>query len=260
MTKGTLIIGYGTRTGNLTDVLETQAARLRARGRANVHVAYFRVSSPTIQEALSQMAADGVDEILAAPYYIAEGSLTNQLIPEKLGIAGKSGVADVGGKQVSITMAPAFGRSRTLTSIIMDRIAEAGGSLDDGILVLGHGTRDPTSENSKVVAMNADRLHKAGYANVAHAFNEFNGPSIKESMEALVSNGAKRIVVVPLFIANGVHLGEEIPEQLGIPSYSNGGTTEICGNTIDIAYTRPVEDDPRLLEIIDGEIAEFNGE
>ena len=260
MTKGTPIIGYGTRTGDLTSILETQADRLRARGRPNVRTCYFRISSPTIEEALEGMAADGVDEILAVPYYIAEGRLTRELIPQKLGIQGSAGVARAGGRKVHVAMAPAFGRNRVLASIVFDRIAEAGGTFDDGILVLGHGTRDPTSENSRVVAMNAERVSRAGYGRVAYAFNEFNGPSIADAMAELVGKGAERIVVVPLFIADGVHLGEEIPDQLGIPHYSGGGTTEVGGWSVDIVYTRPAGADPRLLEIIDSEIAEFSGE
>ena len=49
MTKGIIIVGYGTRTGNLTEIIEKQAARMRARGMKIVYTAYFRVSSPTIQ-------------------------------------------------------------------------------------------------------------------------------------------------------------------------------------------------------------------
>ena len=59
MTKGIIIVGYGTRTGNLTEIIERQADRLRARGRPNVYVAYFRVSEPTIQAAVKQAVAEG---------------------------------------------------------------------------------------------------------------------------------------------------------------------------------------------------------
>lgn len=227
MTKGILLIGYGTRAGNLTAVMNTQAARLRARGRRHLHTAYYRVSEPSIPEALSAMAAEGVDEVLAVPYYIAEGRITREFIPERLGITGNAGVADVDGDPVSITIAPAFGRTRALASIVFDRIAGAGGTIDDGILLIGHGTRDPTSENTRVVAMNADRVRRAGYKHVAYAFNEFNEPTIRCAMRSLVDDGAERIIVVPLFIADGVHLGEEVPENLGIPAYSEGGTVDV---------------------------------
>lgn len=253
MTQGTLIIGYGTRAGDLTAILDTQAARLRARGRRNVRIAYFRVSEPSIPEALSAMAAEGIDDVLAVPYYIAEGTITREFIPGKLGISGSAGVADVDGRPVRIAIAPAFNRTRVLTGIVFDRIAGAGGTFDDGILLIGHGTRDPASENTRVVAMNAERVRRAGYRRVAHAFNEFNQPSIRAAMRGLAESGAERIIVVPLFIANGVHLGEEVPEQLGIPPYSEGGTVDVGlyekeleqhhhSRAADLAATVPVWD------------------
>ena len=48
-------------------------------------------------------------------------------------------------------------------------------------------------------------------------------PTIRESIDGLVSEGVKDLVCVPLFIAMGLHLGDEIPEQIGIPPYSDGG-------------------------------------
>ncbi len=259
--KGVLIIGYGTRKGNLEEILGRQLARLRARGRGNVYPAYFRVTSPSIPEALDKMVSDGVDDILAIPYYIAEGRLTYELIPEKMGMPiGGCGETVIGGRKVRITMAPAFGMTRVLFNILCDRIAESGCGKDDGILVVGHGSRDTGSSNRAIVSMNADRLRGIGYSRVAYAFNEFDEPSVEDAVAELVSGGAERIAVLPLFIARGVHLCEEVPEKIGIPPHSDGG--EICagGRKVSVRYMRPVEDDPRLLELIDSEIADFYGD
>lgn len=261
MTKGILIVGYGTRKGNLTEILERQAARLKARGRKNVYISYFRVSHPSIPEALEQMAKDGVDDVLAIPYYIAEGRLTYELIPEQMKVPmGGTGEAEFAGKKVHIAMAPAFGMTRVLTEILFDRIADAGATVDDGILVIGHGSRDVSSSNSSIIKMNADRIRDAGYKHVAYGFNEFNEPGIPEAAEQLAKDGVKRIVVVPLFIATGIHLGVEIAEKLKIPEYSDGGEAEFGGKKVQVVYCRPVEDDPRLLELIDSGVRDFTGE
>lgn len=227
MSKATLIIGYGTRSGNLEEILETQADRLRARGRGDVRIAYYRISSPSIEDALRQMAADGVDEVLAMPYYIAEGTLTHELIPQKIGIIGNDGMAEVDGRRIHVRIAPAFGRSRALTGIVFDRVADAGATFDDGVLLVGHGTRDPTSENTRVISMNAERLSKAGFRHVAHAFNDYNEPTVRSAMRILTENGVGRVVVVPMFIADGIHLGHDITAQLGIPAHSAGGTVDV---------------------------------
>ena len=261
MTKGIIIIGYGTRTGNLTEIIERQAARIRARGIENVYTAYFRVSKPTIEDALKQAVRDGVDDILGLPYYIAEGTLTFELIPAKLGLtAGSRGVAEVDGKKVRIRMAPAFGTSKVLTNFLTDRIADAGGDMDTGILVLGHGSRDLTSSNEEIIALNASRLTEMGYKNVVYSFNEFVEPTIRDALKTLASMGVDRIIAIPLFIASGVHLGEEIPEQLGIPAYSAGGQIEVSGRKIELVYTKPVEDDGRITDLLVSKIADFRGE
>ena len=262
MTKGIIIVGYGTRTGNLTEILEKQAARLRARGIRNVYTAYFRVSSPTIQEAVSKAVADGCNDILAIPYYIAEGRLTYELIPSKLGLdTGSSrGTALIDGKEVRIRMATAFNTAPALTDILVDCIADNGGDMDTGILILGHGSRDLTSSNEEIISLNARRLRSIGYRHVAHSFNEFVEPTIAEALKALAGEGVSRIITIPLFIANGVHLGEEIPEQLGIPAYSEGGEIEIGGRKISLVYTKPVEANLRLTDILVTKAREFLGE
>ena len=262
MTKGIIIIGYGTRTGNLTEIIEGQAARLRARGIGNVYTAYFRVSSPTIQEAVAEAVGDGCDDLLAIPYYIAEGRLTYEMIPDKLGLGTGSsrGTALVGGKDIRIRMASAFNSAPALTDILIDRIADSGGTMDTGILIIGHGSRDLTSSNEEVISLNARRLKAVGYRHVAYSFNEFVGPAIADALKGLASEGVSRIIAVPLFIASGVHLGEEIPEQLGIPAYSGGGQISAGGREIPLVYTRPVGADPRLTDILVAKAREFLGD
>ncbi len=258
MSKGIMIVGYGTRKGNLESILEVQRKRLLCRGWKNVEIAYFRVSKPTIQESLDKMVKDDVDDIVVLPYYIAEGTLTKELIPDKLGI-GYLDEADleIDGKTVTIHIAPAFGNSFILTDIICDRIAGADGDLDSGILILGHGTRHRSQYNMHVIKLNAERLRNKGYKHVTYAFNEFCKPTIKDALDELERSGVKKIVAIPLFIAMGLHLGDEIPEQMGIPSYSTGGDVVINGRTINIAYTRPMEDDSRLTDYLDQTAREY---
>jgi sirohydrochlorin cobaltochelatase len=142
----------------------------------------------------------------------------------------------------------------------VDCIADNGGDMDTGILILGHGSRDLTSSNEEIISLNARRLRSIGYRHVAHSFNEFVEPTIAEALKALAGEGVSRIITIPLFIANGVHLGEEIPEQLGIPAYSEGGEIEIGGRKISLVYTKPVEANPRLTDILVTKAREFLGE
>jgi sirohydrochlorin cobaltochelatase len=133
----------------------------------------------------------------------------------------------------------------------------AGGDRDSGVLVLGHGSRDPTLMNRAVIERNAQRLTARGYKHTEFAFNEFCTPGIKESIEKLASEGVNEIICLPLFIAMGLHLGVEIPEQIGIPPYSDGGEIDVGGRKIKVKYTRPLEDDPRLVQLVLSKAKEF---
>ena len=61
MKDGIIIVGYGTRKGNLEEVLNSQADRLRKMTDREVGIAYFRVSSPTIHEAVENMVKKGAE-------------------------------------------------------------------------------------------------------------------------------------------------------------------------------------------------------
>ena len=259
MKDGIIIVGYGTRKGNLEDILKSQAARVKELTEFDVGIAYYRVSSPTIPEAIEGMVKKGVDRIVLVPYFVADGTLTHELIPEKMGLAPNVYIGEtvVSGKKVFLYLTKAFNFSTIITDIICDRIVQAGGSKDSGILILGHGSRDPTLMNRAVIERNTQRLISRGYVHTRFAFNEFCEPSIKDSISELVSQGIKDLVCIPLFIAMGLHLGDEIPEQIGIPPYSDGGNINVDGKDIKVVYTRPLEDDPRLADLVISKANEF---
>jgi len=259
VSKAILLAGYGTRSGNLEEILEIQARRLRARG-WDVEVGYFRISTPTIQDALKTLMARGADEIVTVPYFIAEGVLTKELIPQRLGIDAEFGTVEIDGRTAAIHMAPAFGVNPALTNIILDRVADAKGDKDCGVLIIGHGTRYSALSNLNVIKLNANRIRGMGYEHVDFAFNEFCEPTIKDALDRLEKQGVEKIVAVPLFIAMGVHLGEEIPDQLGIKHYSNGGKIKVNGREIDLVYTNPMEYDPRLTDLVSETASNYLGE
>ena len=259
MTDGIIIVGYGTRKGNLEDVLKAQAEKIRKMTDYEVGIAYFRVSSPTIPDAVKEMVEKGVERIAVVPYFVADGTLTHELIPEKIGLGRNVYIGEVefSGKKSLIYLTRAFNFSVAVTDIVCDRILDAGGSKNMGVLILGHGSRDPTLMNRAVVERNAQRLAARGFKHTAFAFNEFCEPSIKDALSELVSQGVTEIVCVPLFIAMGLHLGEEIPEQIGIPPYSDGGMIKFDGKDIRIRYTRPLEDERRLVGLVLSKAEEF---
>ncbi|HEY8856246.1 MAG TPA: CbiX/SirB N-terminal domain-containing protein [Rugosibacter sp.] len=79
-----------------------------------------------------------------------------------------------------------------------------------GILLFGHGARNPAWAlpferiRQAILAMDAEALVESG-------FLEMMRPTFAEGIDALVSQGATEIVVVPIFVAGGGHVNKDLP-------------------------------------------------
>jgi sirohydrochlorin cobaltochelatase len=84
---------------------------------------------------------------------------------------------------------------------------------DSAIILFAHGARDTqwAEPFRKMQAM--VRVRKPGMS-VELAFLEIMRPSLDEAITRLAGQGVKRISVVPLFMAQGGHLKEDLPRQL----------------------------------------------
>lgn len=256
--KGILIIGHGSRLNFNKDVMWMQAENLRSIGHENVYIGFNEMSSPSIEDALIQMADDGIDEIVAIPFFIASGLHNVRDIPAKLGIPEGSagGTVSVGGREVSIHYETPFGDDPALTEVISGRVRDLStGEGRLGVMIIGHGSR--LGFNSDVAEVNADRLRRMGYRDVRVAFNEFNEPSVEDCLASMLDDGMDEIVAIPMFIASGGHVGEEIPGKLGIPAHSDGGTVMHGGKTVRIRFAAPIGEDPRLCAVLDRKIRRY---
>ncbi|MGN0093734.1 MAG: sirohydrochlorin nickelochelatase [Methanobrevibacter sp.] len=91
-----------------------------------------------------------------------------------------------------------------------------------GILLLSHGSR--LDEGEKVInAYKEFYLKNNPDAIVEVGFMEIRKPSIPEAFEALKAKGdLKKIIVVPVFVADGVHTKRDIPKILGLSDSDDG--------------------------------------
>lgn len=86
-------------------------------------------------------------------------------------------------------------------------------STTTGILLFGHGARDPAWARP----MERAREHlvtSAPEIAVELGFLEFMQPGLGEAIDRLVARGAERITVVPMFLAQGGHLKNDLPVLL----------------------------------------------
>lgn len=87
-----------------------------------------------------------------------------------------------------------------------------------GILLLSHGSR--LAEGEEVIkAYKEMYLEEFPDAIVEYGFMEIREPGIPETIKKLTSeNDLEKIIVVPVFIAHGLHTKRDIPKMLGIES------------------------------------------
>ena len=78
------------------------------------------------------------------------------------------------------------------------------------LILFAHGARDPEWANPMRRVQAAIRLRVSDMP-VELAFLEFLTPSLPDAVANLVKQGADKIVVMPMFIARGGHLKNDLP-------------------------------------------------
>ncbi|MGB9679161.1 MAG: sirohydrochlorin chelatase [Thermoanaerobacteraceae bacterium] len=83
--------------------------------------------------------------------------------------------------------------------------------MDKGLLIIAHGSR--VEETKEIVEKVVDRIKALKkYKSVKYGFMEFNQPDIKESIKEFINEKIYDIVAVPMFLFEGIHIKEDIPE------------------------------------------------
>ena len=117
------------------------------------------------------------------------------------------------------------------------------------MLLVGHGSKLPYNQElvektaSIIKEKNSDYIVKCGFMNL-------NTPSIKDSLEAFRTEPIDVLVVVPLFLAKGVHIEKDIPGEIGIPEGTKKGTFTLNGKSIPLVYADPIGSDPLLADLM----------
>ena len=84
-----------------------------------------------------------------------------------------------------------------------------------GLLVIAHGSRRAESNDEIIELTNKVSAHADGqFDHIACAFLELAQPSIPDAIQALVDQGVQSMVVMPYFLANGMHVAKDIPAFL----------------------------------------------
>ncbi len=118
-----------------------------------------------------------------------------------------------------------------------------------GFLLVGHGSTKPYN---KQLIENTAKLIAEKEQNyiVRCAFMESSTPSIPEIIDTFRKDDLDKMVVVPLFLARGVHIDSDIPEILGIPECGHRGTFKTEKGEVPLIYANPIGENPMLADLM----------
>lgn len=85
----------------------------------------------------------------------------------------------------------------------------------EAVVLFGHGARDPEWAGPMQRVRERMLADAPGLA-VELAFLEFMSPTLEQAVDLLVGQGATRIGVVPVFLAQGGHLKRDVPILLEV--------------------------------------------
>lgn len=88
-----------------------------------------------------------------------------------------------------------------------------GSNAQTGILLVGHGTRQPGG-NQPFLDLCREVASRAGGIPVEPCFLEIAEPAIDHGLENLARRGTSRVVVVPMQLTAGRHVRHDIPDQV----------------------------------------------
>lgn len=178
---------------------------------AEVHCIFWK-EEPSFREA---WYLTDCEEIYLVPDFISEGYFTQDVIPRELELNGATTI--VRGKKIHYT-AP-VGVHPSMTSLLLGRAKECAPDISPAettLIIVGHGT-SLNANSTKAIKDQCALLREqkeVPYAAVLDAYME-EQPFIADwHTMAQTPN----VIVVPFFIADGLHSFQDIPVLLGMES------------------------------------------
>ena len=244
-----LIVGHGS-TVNPDSSVPTIAHAAEIRRRkifADVECAFWK-EEPSLRDALFLFDPEVICEVCVVPNFISEGYFTQTVVPRELELNGRTTKRSNG--QIWKYCEP-VGNHPFVTELLLARAHEIAPDVEPtetALLIVAHGTE--LNDNSAVAAKReAERIRARGeFATVANAYME--EPPLIAEWDQLTS--APNVIVVPFFIADGLHSYEDIPKLLGIKCTGmdvfRKNPHRVRGRSL--YYGKAIGTDPRFADII----------
>ena len=119
-----------------------------------------------------------------------------------------------------------------------------------GLLLVGHGSR--LEYNKQLITTTAELMkqERPDYL-IKSCFLEYSSPTVPEGLDSMRCESISRLVVVPLFLAKGIHVLRDIPRLLGLDTGKKQGSFALLdGTEIPLVYAEPIGIDPLLASLM----------
>ncbi len=236
--KALVIVGHGSHLNEDSSLpVYEHAQRIRATGEFDEVVECFWKEEPSMRHVLDMVESD---EVYVVPAFISEGYFTQQVIPRELGLEGP--VTRKGSR--AVRYAGPLGTFEGMADVILERVGDLMGDRETtgrtALVLLGHGT-DLNKNSGGVIYLNAERIRERKIYDVVEVGFLDQEPEIGAVVESVA---ARNVILIPVFIAEGWHTRETIPEDLGL----SGEVTAREDRTI--FYGAPVGTHPSMADLI----------
>jgi sirohydrochlorin cobaltochelatase len=221
----------------------------------------FWKEEPSFREVLRTVESETV---YVVPLFISEGYFTEQVIPRELrleawdveqwGSDGTSAThttlraADTGQR---VHYCGPVGTHDAMTDVVVRRAETVTGDPDVGegfgLAVVGHGTE--RNENSaKAIQYHADRIAARERFDEVMAVFMDEDPEVDDVADLF---STPDVVVVPLFVADGFHTQEDIPEDMGLTDdYRTGYDVPATVEGVRIWYAGAVGTEDLMADVV----------
>jgi sirohydrochlorin cobaltochelatase len=208
--RALVIVGHGSHLNEDSSLpVYEHAGRIRETGKFDEVVECFWKEEPSMRHVLDTIESE---DVYVVPAFISEGYFTQQVIPRELGLEGP--ISRKGEK--TVRYAGPLGTFEGMPEVILERTEDLMRGREvsgrTALVLLGHGT-DLNKNSGGVVYLNAGRIRARGIYDLVEVGFLDQEPEIGAVVDGVE---AENVILIPLFIAEGWHTRETIPEDLGL--------------------------------------------
>lgn len=233
MPASLVLVGHGSHLdGDSSAPVRAHAATLTADSDFDeVRIGFWK-EEPSLSRVLDGCKGD---EIVVVPLFISNGYFTEEVIPREMRLTGR--ISAVDGK--CVRYAEPIGTHPSLADVVIQRAEESGAATADALVVLGHGTPRNAKSSENVYRQTEFVSARRPDAEVATVFMD-QEPNLRDVFSVVHSKSA---VMVPLFVSDGWHVGQTIPEHLNLE-----GMTHRAGRSLRFAGA--VGTHPSIVDVV----------